>query len=91
LDQCGHDPRGLLVEVYDYAQPATGIDVLSIEVLAAWDRVLDAVVGMSDGAEDELVLVYELRPAERQVQACAGVEYDETSVGVGSARVVLGH
>jgi hypothetical protein len=91
LDQCGHDPRGLVVEVYDYPQPPAGIDVPAIEALAAWDRVIDAVVGVRDGAQDELVLVYELRPAERQVQACAGVEYDETSVGVARARVILGH
>jgi hypothetical protein len=39
LDQCGHDPRGLVIEVYDHPQPPSGIDVSPIEVLAArWHR-----------------------------------------------------
>jgi hypothetical protein len=35
LDQSGHDPRWLVVEVYDDAQPASRIEVAAIEVLAA--------------------------------------------------------
>jgi hypothetical protein len=54
LDQGGHDPCGLVVEVYDYPQPPAGIYVPSIEVLAARDRVVDAVIGMRDSAESRL-------------------------------------
>lgn len=91
MDQCGHDPRGLVIEVYDHPQPPSGIDVSPIEVLAARDRVIKAVVGMRDGAEDQFVLVYELRPTEGQVQTGAGVEDDKASVGIGRAWIVLGH
>jgi hypothetical protein len=74
LDQCGHDPRGLVIEVYDHPQPPSGIDVSPIEVLAARDSIVNAVIGMRDGAENQFVLVYELRPTEGQVQTGAGVE-----------------
>jgi hypothetical protein len=86
LDQCGHDPRGLVIEVYDHPQPPSGIDVSPIEVLAARDSIVNAVIGMRDGAENQFVLVYELRPTEGQVQTGAGVEDDKASVG----SVVLG-
>lgn len=60
-------------------------------MLASWDGVLDAVVGMGHGAEDEIDLVHELRAAERKVLVGAGIEYDEATVGVGRAGGVVGH
>jgi len=91
LDQCGHDPRGLVIEVYDHPQPSSGIDVSPIEVLAARDSVVNAVIGVRNGAEDQLVLVYELRPTQGQVQTGAGVEDDKASVGISRAWIVVGH
>jgi hypothetical protein len=91
LDQCGHDPRGLVIEVYDHPQPSSGIDVSPIEVLAARDSVVNAVIGVRNGAEDQLVLVYELRPTQGQVQTGAGVEGAKASVGIGRAWILLGH
>jgi hypothetical protein len=91
LDHCGHDPRGLVIEVYDHPQPPSGIDVSPIEMLAARDCVISAMVGMGDGAEDQFVLVYELRTTQGQVQTGAGVEDDKASVGIGRAWIVLSH
>ena len=62
-----------------------------VEVLAARDGVINAVVGMRDGAEDQFVLVYELWPTQGQVQTGAGVEDDKASVGISRAWIVLGH
>ncbi len=84
-------PSGLVVEVYDYPQPAAGIDVAAIEVLATRDRVGNAVVGMSNGAEDELVLVGKLGAPERQMQAGAGIEYDATPIRICRGGVLLSH
>jgi hypothetical protein len=53
-------PGGLDFHPYDDSQPAPGIEVAAIEVLASWDCVLDAMVGVRDGAEDEIDLVHEL-------------------------------
>jgi hypothetical protein len=91
LDQCGHDPRRFVIEVYDHPQPPSGIDVSPIEVLAARDSVVNAVIGMRNGAEDQLVLVYELRPTQGQVQTGARVEDDKASVGISRAWIVVGH
>jgi hypothetical protein len=60
-------------------------------MLAARDCVISAMVGMGDGAEDQFVLVYELRTTEGQVQTGAGVEDDKASVGIGRAWIVLSH
>ena len=54
LDHCGHDPSGLVTEVYDHPQPPSGIDVSPIEVLAARDSIVNAVIGMRDGASQWL-------------------------------------
>lgn len=60
-----------------------------VEVLAARNRVIDAMVGMRDGAEDQLVLVYELRTTQGQVQTGAGVEHDTAYVGIEPARIFV--
>jgi hypothetical protein len=86
LGQGGHDPRWLVVEVYDDAQPASRIEVAAIEVFAAGNCVLDTMIGVSDYAEDEIHLVHELGATERKVLMGAGVENDEAAIG----SVVLG-
>ncbi len=91
LGQGGHDPRRLVVEVYDDAQPASRIEVAAIEVLAAGNCILDAMIGVSDGAENEVNLVHELGAAERKVLMGAGVEHDEAAVRVGRAGSVRRH
>jgi hypothetical protein len=91
LDQGGHDPRWLVVEVYDDAQPASWIEVAAVEVLAAGDCIRDAMIGVGDRAEDDVNLVHELGAAKRKVLAGAGVEYDEAAVRVGRAGSVCRH
>jgi hypothetical protein len=91
LSQGGHDPRRLVVEVYDDAQPASRIEVAAVEVLAAGNYVLDAMIRMSDDAEDEMNLVHELGAAERKVLMGPGVEHDEAAIWVRRARRVRRH
>ncbi len=62
----------------------------AVEVLASWNGICDAVVGMSDGAEDQVVLVHQLGAAKREMLAGAGVEDDEASIGVCCAGNVYG-
>lgn len=60
-------------------------------MLAAGNCILDAMIGVSDGAEDEVNLVHELGAAKRKVLAGAGVEYNEAAVRVGRAGSVRRH
>jgi hypothetical protein len=91
LDQGGHDPGRLFVEVYDHAQPPAMIDMAAIEVLTARKRVECSMIGVGYGPEDEVNLVHEVGPAECQMQARAGVEDYVTAFGVSCARVVMCH
>jgi hypothetical protein len=52
LDDRGHDPSGLLVEVDDHPHPAALIQMLSVEALAAWPWIEFPMVGMAYGCED---------------------------------------
>lgn len=76
LDQGGHDPRRLVVEVYDHPQPATVIDVSAVEVLAAGACVSRSMIRVGDGAEYQLDLIHQVWPAKSQMQAGASIEHD---------------
>jgi hypothetical protein len=86
-----YDPRGSVVEVYDYPQPTSGIEVATIEMLAARNCVVRTLVRMGDRSEDKVSLVHEVRPTEREMKARTGVKYDHTTVGVSGAGMVLSH
>jgi len=58
LDEDGHDPARLVVEVYDNPQPAPRIErVLAVEALTAWPRIVFMMVRSFDGSEDRLDVV----------------------------------
>jgi hypothetical protein len=55
LDKDRDDPCGNVVEVYDHAQPATGIEeVLPVEALTPRAWVFLVMVGNRDGRKDEV-------------------------------------
>jgi hypothetical protein len=60
-------------------------------MLAPGYGIVRAMVWMGDGSEDEVDLIHEVGPAERQVQARAGVEHDDATVGVPGAGMLLSH
>lgn len=91
MDQGGYDPSGLVVEVYDDAQPASRVDVPTIEVLAAGDSVVRPAVWMRNGPKDKVGLVHQIRPAQREMKTGAIVKHDHAAVRVGRPWGVFGH
>jgi hypothetical protein len=65
--------------------------VAAIEVLASRETIVEAMVGVGDGAEDEIDLVHQLGASQGEVKAGAGVEYDEAAIWVSCAGVICGH
>jgi hypothetical protein len=82
LHHCRDHPSWNLVEVYDYTQPPTGIEIATVEPFSAWYRIVLAMIGIPDYPEHQLNLVHELRTAEGQVQSRPGVEDDFPTVGI---------
>jgi hypothetical protein len=91
LHQGGDDPRRFVVEVYDDSQPASRIEVAAVEVLASGKVVVNAVVGMGNGAEDEIDLVHELGAPQSEMQPRSGVEDDEAAIWVCCGGIGVGH
>jgi hypothetical protein len=87
------DPCGNVVEVYDHAQPATGIEqVLPVEALTARARVLFVVVGNRDGRKDEVEVLQQPAALSGKMEVRAGVEDDFTAVrSLGACARWLGH
>jgi hypothetical protein len=53
-----YDPSGLVIEVYDYPEPSPGgREVGAVVAFSAWDRVVGAVIGTLDRAEDDIDMV----------------------------------
>jgi hypothetical protein len=46
---------------------------------------------VGDRSEDEVHLVHEVWPTEREMKARVGIEHDHTTVGVSGAGMVLSH
>jgi hypothetical protein len=58
LIKSGHDPRRLVVEVYDHAEPAARFrEVLSVEALPSGQRIVLAVIWTFDHIEDRIDVV----------------------------------
>ena len=83
LDECGHNEAGRLVEVYDHPQPAPGLQVATVEALAAWRDVFFAEVWAADGVQDGIQMAQHLRTAPLEVAHGALVERDHAPVGIG--------
>jgi len=69
LDEHGHDPSGIVVEVYDHAEPPAGLqDVLSVKTPTPRQRVVLSVIGRLDRAEDQFeVLQQPAASAQREM------------------------
>lgn len=91
LHQSRYDPRRCVIEVYNDAQPASGVEITPVEVLTARDAIGRTVVWMGNGPKDEIDLVHEVGSAECEMQTCAGVEHDKPAVRICCAGVVLNH
>ncbi len=91
MDQGGHDPGWLIVEVYDDSQPASRVEIATVEVLAARYRIVQPVIWLRDGLEDHVRLIHEVWPAKREVESSAVVKHDQSAVGVCCGGVVLSH
>ena len=83
LDDCGDDPGGLVVEVYDDPQPTVWLDVLAIEALSSRDRVQRMEIWTRDGAHDHVDVVEQPGTAPGEMQVRAGVKDDESAIGIG--------
>jgi hypothetical protein len=91
LDNRGHHPGRLLVEVYDDLQPTPRLDVTAIEALATSDRVQRAQVGARNRAHDDVDVVEQPGTAAGQMQMRAGVEHHRAPIRVGRLRMVGRH
>jgi len=91
LDQRGHDPRRIFVEVYDHPQPTARVDVSAVEMLTAREQVGSAVVWVGYRPEDQVNLLHQLGPTECQMQARASVEDYAAAFGVPGAWMVVCH
>jgi xanthine/CO dehydrogenase XdhC/CoxF family maturation factor len=82
LDECGHDERRRLIEVYDDSQPAVWIEIAAIEALAPRRGVLLMMVRKAYGVQDRGCVLDHLWPAALQMADRALVEDElpETSV-----------
>jgi hypothetical protein len=69
LHEHGHDPPGIVVEVYDHSEPSAGLqDVLPVEALTPRQRVILSVIGRLDRAEDQLEVIQQpAAPAQRKM------------------------
>lgn len=63
-----YDPRGLLVEVYDHHQPATGTDIPLVEPLAVGTLVGFAMVGRRNRSENRIDVRCHLGVADLRIQ-----------------------
>lgn len=93
MDQDGHDPGWLIVEVYDDPQPAPRLEwVLSVESLAARSRIVFAIVRPRDRREDRIEMVQQpVAAAQGEVQMRASIEYDPSALWVDGALLVILH
>jgi hypothetical protein len=82
LDQGGHDPGRLVIEVYDDPQPAPRVDVAAVEVLSARKWNVRAMIGMSDSPEDEIDLVHDTELGEAADDLAAAVEREDEASGL---------
>jgi hypothetical protein len=81
----------LVVEVYDDSKPASRVEVPAVEVLAAGNWVVRAMIWMRDGPEDEVGLIHEVGAAKCEMKASAGVKHNHTAVRIGCPGIVLSH
>ncbi|MGP0102679.1 MAG: hypothetical protein ACLPUT_13810 [Solirubrobacteraceae bacterium] len=87
----GHDPRGILAEVYDDPQPAVRLDVLAVETLATGDRVQDTMVGPRDRPHDHVDVIEQPGTPIGKMQSRARVKDHQPTVGVGCVWMLVGH
>ncbi|MGH2904919.1 MAG: hypothetical protein ACRDK7_15255 [Solirubrobacteraceae bacterium] len=67
------------------------VEIVPVEVLATRNTIIDAVIRMGHGAEDQVDLVHELGPAERKMKPRAGVEHNDTPIWIEGAGVIKCH
>lgn len=91
LDKGSYDKSRRLVEVYDDSQPAHGIEVTSIETLAARRRIVVPDIWTAHRIKNRRHMPEHLRPSTRQVSFRGAVEDDRASIWVNCCPRVACH
>jgi hypothetical protein len=86
-----HNPGGILAEVYDDTQPASGLDVLTVEALTTRNRVHGPVVGTRYGSKDHVNVIQKPGTPTGQMESRASVKDDAASIGVRRFRKLCSH
>lgn len=91
VDKGGHYEGWRLVEVYDDAQRARGIEIATEEALAPRRWIGFSNVRLRDGVEYCRLVLEHLRSALREMTFGALVEHHSASVGIGCLTGIAWH